>query len=753
MFEFLFKYPLSVFEKGRFVLAGGWPVWLLILLIVAATAVVAGAIWRVRSKLRASFRYQRVFLIGLLQALTLATLLLMLWQPAISVTALKPQENIVAVVIDDSRSMGLNDGASKSREQQAVNLVNDKLSRQLAGRFQVRLYKLDAGVSRIANTQALQATANSTQINRGLKELAAEAGTLPIGAVVLMTDGADNQTGVDLDTLNELKRRRLPVHTVGFGKTELTKDIELDDVDLPTKALQGSLVEARVKLRQAGFAGKHVKLILSGSGATYSERDIVLGDTPEQVETIEFNAGKTAGVKNLEVRIEPQPGETNTENNKLKRVLAIDDSKQRILYVEGEPRWEYKFLRRAIDDDPALQVVSMLRTTQNKIYRQGIANPTDLEDGFPSKQEDLFAYQGLIIGSVESTFFSPVQQQMIKDFVDRRGGGALFLAGRWALADGGYNVAPFNELLPVNLPQRKDTFRRDFLAAELTPAGKTSLVCRIEDNADKSVRHWEILPYLANYQDPGTPKPGALVLANVDAGGKKLPLLITQNYGRGRSGVFATAGSWRWRMQQPVGDTSQEMFWRQLLRWVVGATPSRVVASASNTHLEDDGKLRLQAEVRDTAYLPAGDADVTAHVVGPDGSAQEVPLKPDPLKQGEYSADWEAAKTGAYVAEISATENNKPLGKDVLTLQRQDGIAENFHREQNKDLLQKISSETGGRYYTPDNVASLPREISYSEAGISSHEMKDLWDMPAFFLLLLMLKSTEWLLRRKWGVV
>jgi uncharacterized membrane protein len=753
MFEFLFKYPLSVFEKGRFVLAGGWPVWLLILLVLVAAAVVAGAIWRVRSRLRASFRYQRVFIIGLLQALTLATLLLMLWKPAISVTALKPQENIVAVVIDDSRSMALKDGGATTREQQAVNLVNDKLSRQLAGRFQVRLYKLDAGVSRIANTGVLQAAANSTQINRGLKELAAEAGTLPIGAVVLMTDGADNQSGVDLDTLNELKRRRLPVHTVGFGKTELTKDIELDDVDIPTKALQGSLVEARVKLRQAGFAGKHVKLILSGSGATYSERDIVLGDVPEQVETIEFNAGKTAGVKNLEVRVEPQPGETNADNNKLKRVLAVDDSKQRILYVEGEPRWEYKFLRRAIDDDPALQVVSMLRTTQNKIYRQGIANPTDLEDGFPSKQEDLFAYQGLIIGSVESTFFSPVQQQMIKDFVDRRGGGALFLAGRWALADGGYNVAPFNELLPVNLPQRKDTFRRDFLAAELTPAGKTSLVCRIEDNADKSVRHWEILPYLANYQDPGTPKPGALVLANVDAGGKKLPLLITQNYGRGRSGVFATAGSWRWRMQQPLGDTSQEMFWRQLLRYVVGATPSRVVASASNTHLEDDGKLRLQAEVRDTDYLPAGDADVTAHIVGPDGSAQEVALKPDPLKQGEYSADWEAGKTGAYVAEFSASENNKPLGKDVLTLQRQDGVAENFHREQNKDLLQKISDETGGRYYTPDSVGSLPREISYSEAGISSHEMKDLWDMPAFFLLLLMLKSTEWLLRRKWGVV
>jgi uncharacterized membrane protein len=753
MFEFLFKYPLSVFEKGTIVLAGSWPRWLLFLLLILVVGGVAAGIWRIREKLRPSLRYRRAFIVGTLQALTLATLLLLLWKPAISVTTLKPQQNIIAVVVDDSRSMGLNDGSSTTREQQAVKLVNDTLTPELAGRFQVRLYKLDAGVDRIGNTQSLQAQAASTQIDRGMKELAAEAGTLPIGGVILLSDGADNRSGVELETLNELKRRRLPVHTVGFGKTQLTNDIEVDDVDIPTKSLPGSLVEARVKIRQAGYSGKHVKLILTGSGSTYAERDIALADAPEQTETIEFNAGKAAGVKTLEVRVEPQPGETNIQNNKLKRVLAIDGTKQRILYVEGEPRWEYKFLRRAIDDDPALQVVSMLRTTQNKIYRQGIANPNDLEDGFPTKPEDLFEYQGLILGSIESAFFSGPQQQMIKDFVDRRGGGAIFLAGRWALSDGGYNIAPFSDLLPVNLPQRKDEFRRDFLAAELTPAGKTSLVCRIEDDAGKSVRHWEILPYLANYQDPGTPKPGALVLANVDSGGKKLPLLITQNYGRGRSGVFATAGSWRWRMQQPVGDTSQEMFWRQLLRWVAGATPSRVVASASNTHLEDDGKVHLHAGVRDTTYLPTGNAEVTAHVVAPDGAAEDISLKPDPLKQGEYSADFDATKSGSYVAEFAATENNKPLGKDILTLQRQDGVAENFHREQNADLLKKLSNETGGRYYTPSDAVNLPREIAYSEAGISSREMKDLWDMPAVFLLLLILKSSEWLLRRKWGVV
>ena len=478
----------------------------------------------------------------------------------------------------------------------------------------------------------------------------------------------------------------------------------------------------------------------------------MLSETGKQVEPLEFNAGP-GGVKNLEVRIDPLAGEDNLENNQLTRALLVSGGKHRILYVEGEPRWEYKFIRRAVDDDPAISIVSMLRTTQNKIYRQGIANPQELADGFPSKPEDLFEYDGLILGSVEEAFFTTSQAQAIKDFVDRRGGGLLFLAGSSSLSDGGYNVAPFADLLPVQLPQRKDTFQRDFVAAELTDAGRRSLLCRIDDDAEKSNRHWDILPYLANYQDPGTPKPGAEVLARVDAGGKRLPLLVIENYGRGRTGVFATAGSWRWRMQQPLGDMSQETFWRQLLRWVVGATPTRVVATTPTANLENESKIQLRAEVRNQQYLPASDAQVEAKVISPDGSSETVALHPEPLTAGVYSADWQAQTPGSYVAEITARQAGKQLGSDALTFRREDGKAENFHREQNVDLLRKLAEQTGGRYYTASDAKSLTREISFSDAGITGREIREIWDMPIVFLLVLALKSTEWLLRRRWGVV
>jgi len=256
-----------------------------------------------------------------------------------------------------------------------------------------------------------------------------------------------------------------------------------------------------------------------------------------------------------------------------------------------------------------------------------------------------------------------------------------------------------------------------------------------------------------NFQEAGQPKPGAVVLAEMMAAGNKLPLLITQKYGRGRTAVFATGGDWRWQMLQPVEDMSHEMFWRQMLRWLVSDTPNRVVSSTPRSVLLDDGHVHLRAEVRDTTYLPTSDAQVEARVVGPDGAAQSVELHPDALEQGVYSVDWDASRPGSYVTEITARRGQQELGRDVVTFRREDGVAENFHLEQNRDLLEKLSSQTGGRYYRPNEVSKLGEDIAYSDAGITVRETRDLWDMPIVFFFALLLCCTEWLLRRKWGVV
>jgi hypothetical protein len=249
-------------------------------------------------------------------------------------------------------------------------------------------------------------------------------------------------------------------------------------------------------------------------------------------------------------------------------------------------------------------------------------------------------------------------------------------------------------------------------------------------------------------------RPGAVVLAEMRTmSGRTLPLLVTQNYGFGRVGVFATSGSWRWQMLQPLEDQTHEIFWQQMLRWLVTGTPGTVTSSTPRQVLEDESEVRLIATVRDKSYAPALDARVEARILGPGGSSDEIELTPDPVNPGRYTADWEAGQAGSYMAEMIARRGEEELGRDVVSFRRQDGVAENFRAEQNRELLEQLSAQTGGQYYRPDNLANLAEEISYSEAGITIHEIRELWNMPAIFLLLILLKSAEWWLRRRWGVV
>ncbi len=711
-------------------------------------------IWSRRRSIAPTMRGPRTAVVWILESLLICLLLFLLWQPALSIATLRPQQNIVAVVIDDSKSMST-DEDGHTRKDQVLSTLNGGLLNSLKTKFQVRLYRLGDHLERIETPDKLNASAPATHIGDGLKEVLADSATLPIGAVVLMSDGADNSGGIDLDTISDLKRQRIPIHTVGFGRERMAHDIELTDVQLPARSLAKSRLEAQVTFHQWGMKGDKAKLSVRDSGKILTSRDVVLqGDGAAQTESVLFNAGD-AGVKNLQFSIDPLPEEDNKNNNALTRVLYVDNAKPRVLYMEGEPRWDYKFLRRAVEDDKNIDLYCVVRTTQNKLYVQvpPDAPQGELKDGFPTKVDDLFMYQGIILGSVEANYFTPGQQDLIQQFVDRRGGGLLFLGGRTSLADGGYQKAPFSDLLPVYLPESKNTFHRDPATVELTAAGRESLITRIEDNPDVNVERWKKLPYLMNFQEAGKPKLGALVLAEMTASGHKLPLLITQKYGRGRTAVFATGGDWRWQMLQPVQDMSHELFWRQMLRWLVSDTPNRVVTSVTRPVLYDDGRAHLRAEVRDTTYLPTSDAQVQARIVGPDGSAESVELHPDSLEQGVYSADWDAGKAGSYVAEVTATRGQQELGRDVITFRREDGVAENFHLEQNRDLLEKLSSQTGGKYYRPNEVSRLGEDISYSDAGITVRETKDLWDMPIVFFLALLLCCTEWVLRRRWGVV
>src|SRR5580692_2697833 len=287
MFELFFKYPRSVYARGQFAFLGAWPKWILVLLILAAAA---GLAWLIRSRLarpETVVRGWRVWTIWGLQTLMVALLLALLWQPAITIAQLKPQQNIIAVLVDDSRSMAISEDGS-TRQAQAVKALENGVLSSLNRSFQTRLYRVDSVPARIESLESLKAlepVAPSTRIGDSLKQLSEETSDLPIGAVVLFSDGDDNSGGISADAISALRARHIPVHTVGFGRERAEHDVELNDVVIAPRALAESRLAAQITFHQRGYAGSKVNLTVrdvtpgqsSPQGKVLAAKTITLG--------------------------------------------------------------------------------------------------------------------------------------------------------------------------------------------------------------------------------------------------------------------------------------------------------------------------------------------------------------------------------------------------------------------------------------------------------------------------------------------
>jgi hypothetical protein len=198
---------------------------------------------------------------------------------------------------------------------------------------------------------------------------------------------------------------------------------------------------------------------------------------------------------------------------------------------------------------------------------------------------------------------------------------------------------------------------------------------------------------------------------------------------------------------------SHEVFWRQMAHSLLNETPPQVSLSSDRTLYMDEQRVRLTAQVYDEEFQPVNAATATATIHGPDGSTYEVPLPPALEEDGAYRVEWDAEAPGVYRVELVARRGDQELGRANAFFQRADGGVEFFSAEQNSTLLRRLAEQTGGRYYPIDQADALPEQLTYSPAGVTVPEVRDLWDLPALFLLLFVLKGTEWALRKKWRTI
>lgn len=429
-------------------------------------------------------------------------------------------------------------------------------------------------------------------------------------------------------------------------------------------------------------------------------------------------------------------------------MVDVPEGRYKLLYIEGEPRWEYKFMQRALNDDPSLQLSTLLKVTPNKYYRQGIDSPEELEDGFPVERTELFKYDALIIGSMNVAEFTQEQQELIRDFVSERGGSLLMIGGLQGLGLGGWGESIVSEVLPSRLSLENADFHRVKVPVMLTDSGRAAPMLKFSDSDTENGEMWDALPEVADYQNLGPLRPAASTLLEVIVDGRPQPLLVTQPYGRGQSYILATGGTWRWQMSMPLEDLSHETFWRQLARNLVANSPRPFELSAN----AENENIVVRAELRDPEAEENQGLEITAVVSSDTNELVNLELLPVAGQPGVYQASFAPASNGLFSVEAISRKGDE-LVNSVTTATRFEQGQEAFNIRQNRALLERVSEVTGGQYWTPPQWGELREAVSYSSAGITEQQISWLWDAPFFFLLLFMLKLTEWLLRRRWQVI
>src|SRR5882672_322905 len=753
LFRFLFKYPPLVFQQGDFAWGLSRPV---LLVVAGVTAVAIAALFTYRGLSTVERTRDRIVLVGLrLGALTV--LLFCLFRPTLILKAAVPQQNFLGVLIDDSRSMAIADRDGQPRSafvQQQLTGPSARLLDALSQRFVVRFFRFSSSADRVPSAADLKFGGTSTRIGQALDRARDELAGLPLAGLVMVTDGADTSDAAIDESLASLKARSIPVFTVGLGQERFARDIQVTRVETPRTALKGTALVVDVVLSQTGYGGSTVPLTVEDDGRIVSTQEVTLPSDGESATVkVRFTASE-AGARVFKFRVKDQTGEQVTQNNARDALIEIRDGKEKILYFEGEPRPEMKFINRGVKDDKNIQLVVLQRTAENKFYRIGVTHPEELVSGFPKTREDLFAYRAIILGSVEAASFTPEQLRMLADFVSKRGGGLLALGGRRSFAEGGWTGTPVGEVLPVVADAANAKYLSE-LSVRPTRAGALFPVTQIADTESASTAKWNDMPAVTTVNSVHQVKPGATILLSAaDNQRKDQVVLAYQSYGRGKAIAMPIQDSWLWKMdvKVPVADTTHAMFWRRMLRWLVDGVPGQVNVTTTADRVEPGEPVKLAAEVLDAAYTEVNDSRVMARITAPSGKVSEVPVDWTVTRDGDYRASFTPEEAGIYDIRVAAVRDQKDLGAAAMHVRVSAGDAEYFDAAMRAPLLRRIAEETGGRFFTPANAASLPEAVSYTGRGVTVVEERELWDMPALLMMLVALVGMEWGYRRVRGL-
>lgn len=722
------------------------PFWALAAAVAAFTAAAFTAYrhdWTALSRRRAAT-------LVALRTLSLVTLFLLLLRPVI-LEPLPPGGTAVAVLVDASRSMGIDD-TGESRLARARALVAERIQPALASSFDVSVFTFGSRVSDhpLAETAAIEPRSD---LRGAIADVRSRYRDRRLAGTVVLSDGAD--TG----GLTASAAGGAPVFTVPIGAPEPALDREVVSLSVDEEAQLQSLIDLSIVVAARGTRDRFTLRVLENGRAVHSRR--VEPSSPAGPIRLVVPVAPPRGAPAVySVEVDEHPDERVRTNNRRAVLVRPAERRRSVLLVEGAPGFEHSFLKRSLAGDPGLEVDAVVRKGQNEdgeqtFYVQATADRAPaLAAGLPSRAEDLFRYDALVLANIEADTLSTAQLALVEAFVAKRGGGLLVLGAR-SFDRNGLRDTPIEAALPVSLTDRGDDAgaaggSADANRLTLTADGLLHPIMRVAAGGDASRDQWLAAPSLASTAGLGGPRPGAVVLATAgSSGGLGRPLVAVQRYGEGRSMIFGGEAAWRWRMLMPATDATYDTFWRQSMRWLAGASP-RAVEVHGPVDATPGEPVRVNIRVRNAAFAPAPGAIVHVAVEGPAGE-RESPVPASTDDQALRTAVFTPSQDGVYrvTAQVRWPDGRTESASTSVLIGGTDAeMAEPWRHDA---ALARIAEESGGALVAEADLDTLPALLEKA-AGAPELREKELWHHPAVFVALIAFLSLEWSLRRRWGL-
>ena len=747
LLEWLDVPPNLVDQTWHVVLQRPWPTWLQVLVLMA---LILSAWWSYMG-LRGS-RMAR----GALGTLRLCTLLLLAWLlmgPAIEWPRERVEQDRLQIVVDRTLSLQVKDehdaqGARCSRDDRVRGILREPVWSALQKEHDIAWFAMSSGAVPMSDpTTPPDALGRHTLMAAALQDVLRQSGNHPISAIVLLSDGRSQDT-IDADMIRRLKAQSAPVFVVPLGDPAGVADRAVTEVEFPQRAFPKDRVPVQVTVTSGDSAPVRIALRDRLTGVVLDERTEQPGQDRRIRVTLTGDRAK-AGEADWEVVLLPEGQDADASNDARPVSVTFMDRPLRVLYVDGWPRWEYRYLKNILLREEGVESSVMLLSADRDFAQEGTAPLARL----PATKEEFAPFDVVVIGDVPGGFLDDARQRLLREHVAKRGAGFLWIGGERS-TPGSWVGTPLEDLLPFR--GSLDLVRWDEpVSMQPTPLSQRLGLLQLEDGEPSwpaalgvPGEPWSHLEW-AQRIDPAQLKPTVETWATAQSisssTGKRVtsaPLVVSMRFGAGSVAYVGTDETWRWR--HGLGETLPERFWVQIIRHLAR---SGLRSDASGPTLEvEPSSAAVDQPVRVVLDGSTSvDTDqITVEARRADGGEViEVQLKPE--GGGRFATAWSAPREGVW--SLHVTQPTMP-GANTARLDVRSEEPERVDATPDHAALRQLAEATGGRVLAPSDIGELSKWAPRRSVTIRMPIDWPLWDRWPVFALLALLLAAEWIGRR-----